>query len=181
MINHCGFKSVVEKKNVFNDGLDVSHKKPDISVLGLNIQAEKMLLDVGITSPISVNSAITPSMNNAICPHSAANLYFQAKKVKYQDQVNKAGNLEFLPLIFEITGACHREALAFIKKIAKTGAALFQKRFEALIYYWKSVICVTLQKYIARGIFDRYTSSIGSRNEVCVRDGRSLSRFILIS
>ena len=145
----CGHAAQVEPKSLFVDvlGSIKSQKRGDALVPDL-VNGLPTLTDVSITNPCQSRELTSTSLK----PFHAANTRFRQKESKYRTLCNQAG-LQFLPLIFESTGAIHPRVIEVIADLS----AAYKDQYDAPHWtsrtpedYWLNRFSVQLQLDLAR-------------------------------
>ena len=105
-LNYLGVRTIKEQTNVFRTVDPDNGNRPDITAINLPGTDRSHLLDVTITSPIPSCNPQSLTMAEAIKPLRAAKIAKARKNNKCLAAAH-ACNLEFSPIVFEITGRMH--------------------------------------------------------------------------
>jgi hypothetical protein len=156
LLSFAGIKSIKEEKRCFQDVEIGYRKRPDLSVLNLPGTNKKVLLDISITSPIqNINNQLHGiSRNQALNRGRLSQVRYNDKCRKYK-AICERSNLEFVPIIFESTGALHKEALKFFHKIIDIMAGNDHKLKHIYNLFWTGRLACKLQKCIAYAIISK--------------------------
>jgi len=135
-------------------------------------QNEKILVDIAVTHPNSAK--VRDTQTNTNVPPSlqySKDNSFIAGNIRYKSKLSRAERIcnqhgfDFLPFIFETTGAIHKEAQTFLSDLATRAA---QRRVaeesnvdhesERILRRWKFRYSTIIRKAHARTILDRLES-----------------------
>jgi hypothetical protein len=146
ILRYCGLRTKVEERRVFGD-IDIDNNlRPDITIAQPEGQGvSKLLLDVGVTSPLSIASREIGS---------AANNMAARKIGKYRASCAAAG-FSFKPIVFESTGYMHKDALDFLHGLAKEASEVKHIPAAVLYNYFVKRLSFRLQCGIANSIGKR--------------------------
>ena len=103
------------------------------------------------------------------------------KNVKYSQRCQMIDS-EFMPMAFEIYGACSEKFEDFLKKMVKAASDANHVPYSVLLNYWRKRFSVTLQTFNARLITQAllyYLIMVDRRN--LERDFRSARAFEMLS
>jgi len=153
-LNYLGVRTIKEQTNVFRTVDPNNGNRPDITAVNLPGTDRSHLLDVKITSPIPACNPQSLTLAEAVKPLRAANTAKNRKNSKYLAAAH-ACNLEFLPIVFEITGRMHDDTEDLLRKVITNFAKSRNAPFQAVWKFWISSIIMTLLKSLAHGIIKR--------------------------
>ena len=140
-LNYLGVRTIKEQTNVFRTVDPNNGNRPDITAVNLPGTDRFHLLDVTITSPIPACNPQSLTLAEAVKPLRAANTAKNRKNSKYLAAAH-ACNLEFLPIVFEITGRMHDDTEDLLRKVitnfAKSRNAPFNVEILDIVYYYDS-------------------------------------------
>lgn len=157
MLSHGGVSSTLEERQVYADTDPDNNKRGDITAMrlpGTNL-ARRQVLDITIVSPVHLSqSTRLTSMNKAKQKFYEADKAAAKKREKHQQCADNS-NLGFIPIVFEITGAIHIDAIKVMKNVQKDSSRTKNCEEEKLFRFWVSIISMTLQRNLARGIIIR--------------------------
>ena len=162
-LRYCGVNIRVEERNAFRGSDPNNGTRPDLTAFNLAGTNQSHALDVRLTSPVPANGAVI-TLNTARKELTAADKAAQAKNKKYAKSASD-NNLGFKPIIFEITGAMHREARTLLKTNLMEAAKKKGIVFGVLWKYWVSALMMTMHRSLANGIMTR-ADSVNGRFEV---------------
>ena len=152
--NYLGVRTIREQTNVFRTVDPTNGNRPDITAINLPGTDKPHLLDVTMTSPIPASQPQSLTVAEARKPLRAANNAKNRKNNKYLAAAH-ACNLEFLPIVFEITGRMHDDTERLFNKVISNFAKSKNAPFQAIWKFWISSINMTLFRSLAQGIIQR--------------------------
>jgi hypothetical protein len=164
MLNFAGIKTIKEEKTCFQAVEVNDRRRPDLSILNMPSNGHrKILLDVSITSPIqnTANRAQGISRNQALNRGRLTQIRYNEKNRKYK-AICEQSNFEFIPIIFESTGAFHKEAYNFFTKIIDIMAAGNNKLKHIYNLFWMARLSCKIQKCIAHAIICKSSNINGN-------------------
>lgn len=132
---HMGCPAIMEPKNLVKG----QERADNLIVMP---SGDSFLCDVAIVQPSAPTHISTGKAQLAVADAAAA-----AKRAQYTEMANEEG-AEFVPIIAEVFGALHEDAIKFFKQLANLAvedASCPWDRLEALIAI-KSAVAVAIQK-----------------------------------
>jgi hypothetical protein len=103
------------------------------------------------------------SLKVAATSRRAANRRHREKNAKYL-HLAESSNLEFLPLVFEISGAMHDETLSFFASLAKTVSEQKKIPQSVLFRFFMKSLSISLQRNIAQAINDKASHILSGKS-----------------
>jgi hypothetical protein len=159
ILHYCGFWTRVEDYGVFHDINVDNNTRPDITILNpLDPGMTKLLLDVGVTSPLT--GAVEGRHR---LPLQSAQAMFASKNATYLE-VSRASGFGFLPIIIESTGYIHPESKAFIEQLASRIAEVKRIPAKIIANFFFKRLSICLQRGIASSIDERIINVVTSHS-----------------
>jgi hypothetical protein len=162
-LRYSGARVVVEEQRCFQGHSPDNNQRPDISGHGIpGYGNRKVIFDVSLATPIPLNSVghNTLTLDQAAVPRRAAMNRFKEKNRKYLS-VARANNLEFLPLIFEISGAMHEKSFDFFTLVAKNVSERKKINPTIMLRYFMKSVSLCIQRNVAEAINEKATTIVG--------------------
>jgi hypothetical protein len=159
-LKYCGCWTQLEERAF--PGHDA---KPDISIRHpIHSNKNDLFLDVSIATPyIGIQRGRTePPLLNRQPDMAAVKTKLRAAKSRYSQKITKYApfmqtrpDAEFLPFVFETSGAIHADATQLLSKYANHAADI-KKIPQAIIYdYFLKIVSVAFQRNLADSICSR--------------------------
>ena len=149
---------------------------PWLLIRGLNIKP--LYLDVTVANPTSITNLNRGSSREE---HVAIKYKEKLKNDKYSQRCQMIDS-DFMPMAFEIYGACSEKFEDFLKKMVKAASdANHVPYYSVLLYYWRKSFSVTLQTFNARLITQAYLDIFDNGGGNLERDFSSSRAFEMLS
>lgn len=166
-LKYCGFWTKVEDCPFQGDTYNKS--RPDISVKNpIHSGKNELFLDISIATPyanIQKGTKLHPPKNTSthhvdlpLCKLAlrAAQNRFRDKMSKYANAMQTRPDAEFLPIVFETSGAMHPAATSLLKTYAKHAAGIQKIPHDILYNYFLKLISVAFNRSLADSLNQRW-------------------------
>lgn len=131
---YCGIWTKMEERDVFRAADPDCNLRPDVSLIQPpKSSKERLLLDISVTHPSLGNSN-----------SSAAEIRIRQKNAKYGD-ISIRSNCDFLPVVFDSSGALHYSAKLFLERLAKHASCARRIPWPTLLQFFEKRIAITFQ------------------------------------
>ena len=149
-------------------------RTPDGLIRGLNIKP--LYLDVTIADPTSITYLNRGSSREE---HVAIKDKEKLKNDRYS--IRCQIDSDFMPMAFEIYGACSGKFEDFLKKMVKAASDANNVPYSVLLNHWRKRFSVTLQTFNARLITQAYLVIFDNGGGNLERDFNSARAFEMLS
>jgi hypothetical protein len=150
MLRCNGVRTIKEDRQAFRTPTGASMKIPDISVY--DFSSKTIVLDMRLTSPVQVTGT-AEFVGKPLEPGRAAKISYRQKAGQYKGVVEIAsGEIRLIPIVAEISGRFHEEALVFFKSVLERNSKRTGIPFHILWRYWMSALSLTLQNGVGYAI-----------------------------
>jgi hypothetical protein len=150
MLRCNGVRTMKEDRQAFRTPTGASMKIPDISVY--DFSSKTIVLDMRLTSPVQVTGT-AEFVGKPLEPGRAAKISYRQKAGQYKGVVEIAsGEIRLIPIVAEISGRFHEEALVFFKSVLERNSKRTGIPFHILWRYWMSALSLTLQNGVGYAI-----------------------------
>ena len=144
-------------------------------IRGLNIKP--LNIDVTIANPTFITYSNRGSSREE---HVAIKDKEKLKNDKYSQRCQMIDS-DFMPMAFEIYGACSEKFEDFLKKMVKAASDANHVPYSVLLNYWRKRFSVTLQTFNARLITQAYLVIFDNGGRNLERDFSSARAFEMLS